>query len=52
MLAEGSTLGIFFAVLFGITMRVAAAACWARDALEVSQNSGFNAAVVYGVELI
>jgi hypothetical protein len=33
-------------------MRVAVAVCWARDAVEVSQNLGFNAAVVYGVEMI
>jgi hypothetical protein len=33
-------------------MRVAAAAFWARDVLEVSQDLGFNITVVYGVEMI
>lgn len=50
-LAEGSTLGSL-SIFFGITMRVAAAACWAPDVVEVSRNLGFNAAVVYGVEMI
>ena len=51
MLAEGSRSGISFVFCLESLCELRQLRC-AREALEVSQNLGFNVTVVYGVEVI